>query len=503
MLLADARSMRDADDQTIHMMGVPSTLLMTNAAAAVGRAAMEYLRPGGSAIVFCGPGNNGGDGIAAAAWLLRRGILVRAILVGSREKMSADAREMERRLHELGGVLETFAPTDALLEAISHADVVIDSIFGIGLSRPLSGDALRAVEMINASAKAVVSADIATGVTADTGAIMGNAVRATKTVTFSMAKPGHFAAPGCTYCGELEVAPIGIPGELLRGSRVYAVTETDLYLPKRALLAHKSDFGKLLVVGGSVGYTGAPTLCARAALRAGAGLVSLGVPEPIYSITAVKNDEAMPFPLAADEDGKLSEKAIPVLLQKISGMDAAVIGPGIGRSEALSEMIPRLVRESPCPLVLDADGLNAIVDDMAALEESRKPVILTPHAGEFARLGGSDTGDPIRDAVSFARAHNCVLVRKGHATICAFPDGEAFINTTGGPALAKGGSGDVLAGMIAALLCRLPLKEAVITAVWLHGRAGDLCAEDYGEDSVLAGDVIANVSRAMREIRKQ
>lgn len=502
MLLADARTMRDADDRAIHVMGIPSTLLMTNAAAAVGRAACGYLRAGGRAFVFCGPGNNGGDGIAAAAWLLRRGYEVRAVLVGQRSKMTRDAIEMERRLSELGGSLEDYSSAEDYTQALSRSEVIIDALFGVGLSRPISGDAEMAVGLINQANRPVVSADIASGVNADTGEIMGVAVRATKTVTFSMAKPGHFASPGCICTGELEVEPIGIPSELLKGCGVYAVTADNLAIPARDPLAHKGDFGKLLVVGGCVGYTGAPTLCAKAALRSGAGLVSLGVPEPIYAITAVKNDEAMPFPLAADEDGKLSRAALPVILERLEKSDAAVIGPGLGRSDEMPALIEEIVRSARCPMVLDADALFALGAQPDALRDSAKPVILTPHEGEFARLGGRLTGDRTADAIAFAREHGCVLVLKGKATVCAFPDGEAYINNSGGPALAKGGSGDVLAGMIGALLCRLPLKQAVTTAVWLHGRAGDLCAQTLGEDGVLAGDVIDAIPRAMQEIRK-
>ena len=502
MQLSDARTMRDADNRAIHALGIPSTLLMRNAAAALARGAQEYLGEKRSAVVVCGTGNNGGDGVAAAAWLLGRGAAVRAFLVGDREKMTADTREMERRLQELGGQLEPFGP-ETLTAALSEADVAIDALFGIGLSRPLTGAALEAVQRLNAAGVPVVSADIASGVSADTGEILGDAVRAARTVTFSMAKPGHFAAPGCICRGELDVAPIGIPGELLKSCGVSAVTRADVHLPARDPLSHKGDFGRLLIVGGSVGYTGAPSLCAMAALRAGAGLVSLGVPEPIYTITAVKNTEAMPFPLVADEAGRLSPLALPALLERLEKADAAVLGPGLGRSEALTALMSELMRCTPCPLVLDADALFALGSHPAMLREAARPVILTPHAGEFARLGGGSGGDRTADALAFAREYGCCVVLKGHATVCAFPDGEAFLNTTGGPALAKGGSGDVLAGIIGALLCRLPLREAVVTAVWLHGRAGDLCAGELGEDGVLATDVIGALPRAMTEIRER
>jgi len=506
MKLSYSKQMRDADNTAIYVIGVPSTLLMTNAAGHVARAAAELLNGKKSAVIFCGSGNNGGDGIASALYLMRRGISVRVFLVGSREKMTPDTKEMEHRLIELGGSLEDFDPEMPGIEKLlREAGVIIDAMFGIGLNKDLRGNALKAVELINNSGTPVVSADIASGVEADTGRILGDAVRATKTVTFSMGKPGHFVEPGCTCCGELQIVDIGIPRELIEDINcgVHAVTEEDVYLPRRPRISHKGDYGKLLVVGGSVGFTGAPSLCAKAALRAGAGLVYLGVPRDIYEISAVKNDEAMPFPLACDDQGRLTDKALSVILDKLEACDAYVLGPGLGRSQELTSLVCSLVAEGHKPLVLDADGLFAISGNMEILKKASKPVILTPHEGEFRRLGGRLTGDRISDARNFAAAHECVLVLKGHRTICAYPDGEVYITTTGNPGMAKGGSGDVLAGIIGALICQLPLKEAVNTAVWLHGRAGDLCAEEMGEYSMTPSDLLEALPRAMKSITRE
>ena len=501
MLLADSRGMREADERAIRERGIPSTLLMTNAADALARAVLKELKHReGEVFAFCGAGNNGGDGIAAACRLLCSGAHVRVILVGKREKMTPDALEMERRLRELGGEIELFEGTDAFKAETARAAVLVDALFGIGLSRPITGAALEAVRLMNDSGVPVISADIASGVDADTGAILGDAVRAAKTVTFSMAKPGHFTTPGCICRGELEICPIGIPEALLSGCDVHAIVRSDIRLPKRPLLAHKGDFGKILILGGSVGYTGAPTLCARAALRAGAGLVSVGVPKSIYEITAVKNDEAMPFPLAEDDVGRLSSQAADVALSRTAGMDAVIAGPGLGRSESMPGLIRRLVTECRSSLVLDADALFALSDQCDVLKGSAKPVVLTPHEGEFARFPTQHTGDRSADARRFAMEYGCVLVLKGYATVCAFPDGEVWINTSGGPALAKGGSGDVLSGVIGALLCLMPLKAAVTAAVWIHANAGDRCAERLGENGVLASDVIDALPIVMREL---
>lgn len=499
--LSDSASMRGADDKAIHVTGIPSTLLMTNAAGHLARAAEDVMGANRRAVIFCGSGNNGGDGVGAALYLLRRGVEVRVFLVGERDRMTADTREMERRLIELGGMLEEPDMMDpALPKLLDEAGVLIDAMFGVGLRGPLRGKALGAARLMNASRTPVVAADIPSGVIADTGEVPGEAVQCVKTVTFSMGKIGHFSQPGNTYAGEVEICDIGIPDDYLGeiDTGVFALQTSDAVLLRRPSISHKGDYGKLLICGGSVGYTGAPTLSARAAVRAGAGLVFLGVPAEIYGITAQKNDEAMPFPLADDGCGRLSEKALGVLREKLAACDVAVLGPGLGRSDELTALIGKVVRESRRPLVLDADALFALGQDMDALPEAGGPVVLTPHDGEFARLGGVLTCDRVGDARAFAKKYDCVLVLKGHRTVIAFPDGEVYITTTGNPGMAKGGTGDVLAGVLGAMLCQFPLKKAVTTAVWLHGRAGDLAAETFGEYSMTASDIIEMLPKAIK-----
>lgn len=503
MELSNSKLMRRADSIAINERGIPSLRLMETAAGYIKDAALRLAGEGGSACVFCGGGNNGGDGMAAAYMLHDAGVKVRVTLVGDRRKLTADTGEMARRLAERKIELEDFNGCAGELErSLGGFDVIIDAMLGIGLNKPLREDSLRAVALINASCVPSIAADIPSGVEADTGRILGDAVRCVKTITFSMAKPGHFSQPGCTYCGQVEVADIGIPPDIIAGSGcgVYAVT--DRTLPRRPDVSHKGDYGRLLIVGGSVGYTGAPSLCSRAAVKTGAGLVHLGVPSDIYSITAIKNDEAMPFPLASDAAGRICGAAMGAVGEKARQCDIVAVGPGLGRSDELTQLVCSLVRGCAKPMVVDADGLYALAQDISALSEAARPVVLTPHEGEFKRLGGELTGDRISDAVRFAALHDCVLVLKGHRTVTAFPDGSAWINTTGNAGLAKGGSGDVLTGIIGALMCRLPLKEAVTTAVWMHGRAGDLCAEKFGQDSMTPSDVIEMISNVTKNMVK-
>lgn len=505
MKLTNSKAMRNADERAIHVLGVPSTLLMTNAAKHVATAALELMGTNKSAVIFCGSGNNGGDGVATALYLIRRGVGVRCFLVGERSKMSPDCAEMERRLIELGGALEKFDPSDARIKQLADsAGVIIDAIFGIGLNSNLRGNGLEAVRLINDSKAPVISADIPSGVEADTGRILGDAVRADFTVTFSMAKVGQFVEPGCTCCGELRVAEIGIPTEAMKDvdAKVYAIGENDVFIPARPRISHKGNFGKLLIIGGSVGYTGAPVLCAKAAARSGAGLVYLGVPETIYSVTAGRLLEPMPFPLDDRGNGRLSMSALPVIAERLEKCDVCVIGCGLSRSEEISELVREMLRSSSKQLIIDADGLFALGNDPQIIKSAKKPPVLTPHEGEFERLGGVLSGDRVSDARNFAVSRECVLVLKGHRTMCAFPDGEVYIINAGNPGMAKGGSGDVLAGIIGSLTGQLSLKKAVITACAVHAFTGDLCAERLGEYGMLPTDIIEAIPKILKKMTR-
>lgn len=270
-------------------------------------------------------------------------------------------------------------------------------------------------------------------------------------------------------------------------------------LPLRAAESSKRDYGRLLIIAGSVGYTGAPSLAARAAVRGGAGLVYLGVPRDIYAIEAVKCEEAMPFPLPSDGEGRLSADALPEILRRAEKCDCVAAGPGLGRSEGLVALISGLIRQCEAPLVLDADALWAVSRAPGVLKEARAPVVITPHEGEFARLGGNTEGERYIAALEFSRRYGCRTVLKGHRSAIAFPDGGCYINPTGNPGMARGGSGDVLTGLMAALICQLPLDDAVRAVVYLHGYAGDICAARLGEYGMTPSDMIEALPAAMKE----
>ena len=507
MKLCTSAQMREIDRRAIEERGVVGVDLMMNAAGHIASAALERLSLGGCAAAVCGTGNNGGDGIGAAALLMDKGVPVRVFLVGEEEKLTTDSKEMLRRLESYGGSAEQYNGSNEHQHYLSSCDVIIDAMFGIGLNTELRGKAIEAANLINTSDACVIAADIPSGVHCDTGAILGGAVKADITVTFTFAKPGHFIEPGCIQCGEVRVRDIGIPSDIVESavSDVFAVISDEIYLPVRRPDSYKGDYGRCLIIAGSVGYTGAPALSARAASRMGAGLVFSGVPDSIYNIMAMKLDEEMPFPLPSDGKGRLAENAGGELLRRVEKCDVCLIGPGLGTSAEITELVTSMLRIVDKPIVLDADGINAITDNIDILGKAVCPLVLTPHIGEFARIGGDiSTGGRLAAARAYAREHCCVLVLKGHRTITATPDGKAYINTTGGPAMAKGGSGDVLAGMIAALIGqKFPIKEAVITAVYIHGLAGDLCAAEYGEYSVMAGDITTMLPKAILTLRER
>lgn len=511
MKLTTSAQMKELDRSAIQDRNIPSIELMERAARAVADAALELLpdRPGRcTAAVLCGAGNNGGDGIGAARYLFLRGVRVRVFLAGAYEKLTPDALEETGRLSECGVELEPFDPADPGQQRfVLGADVCVDALFGVGLSRPVAPDSAyaAAIDWMNRSRGAVVAADIASGVEADTGRILGTAVRADRTVTFTLPKVGQAVGDGALYSGQVQVIDIGIPADLVRKLACPAQTvERDFVeaaLPPRRADGHKGTFGKVLVAGGAVGYTGAPYLTASAAVRGGAGLVYLGVPAAIWAVEAAKCTGAMPFPLP-DKHGALSRKAREELAERLKGCDVLALGPGLSREEQAATLALDLLA-AECPVVLDADGINALAGHMDILDARRGRItVLTPHDGEFARIGGDlSHGDRVRAAREFAAAHGCVLVLKGHRTVTASPEGNVLVNTTGTSALAKGGSGDVLTGLIAALLAQgATAVQAAAEAVWLHGRAGELAEQRLTAYGTAPEDVVAALPEAFREI---
>ena len=424
--------------------------------------------------------------------------------MGDWAKMTADAREMARRLQAVGGEIEAFDPDDLEQSAwLGLCDCAIDALLGVGLKRPVQRAFLAAVRRLNSLSCPVVACDLPTGLDGDTGRVLGEAVRADMTVTFTAAKPGLYLDQGRVYSGQVRVIDIGLPDDLtaplLTEGDLWAVKGPDT-LPRRPRTAHKGDFGKLFLLCGGVGFTGAPVFAARSAVRSGAGLVFLAVPEDIYPIVAVKCDEAMPFPIPDDYDA---------LLARAKGCDAAILGPGLGADPVARELARKLLQDLPCPVVLDADGINALAGHIDILDSRSAPTLLTPHDGEFQRLTGCalPLEDRLAAARDFAAAHRCGLILKGHATVTAAPDGRAWVNVTGNPGMAKGGSGDVLSGIAAGLWGQKHLRSGdsdlwslAAQAVAIHAACGDLCARESGEYAMTPGDMVCALPKVFKAL---
>ena len=495
MKLTTGAMQREADRHAIEDLGVPSTLLMERASRALAAEAVK-VSANTRAAVFCGGGNNGGDGIGAARRLVLLGWEVRVFLLSDR--LSGDSTEMLRRLRELRADAEPFVCSEEIESYVRSCGVAIDAMLGTGLGRPMQGAYAEAAELLARTGVTVVSADIASGVDSDTGLVPGAAVRADVTVTFAAPKIGQFVEPGCAYSGRVVTADIGI--ELPEEGSCRAVTKPSL--PEREKVSHKGDYGKIVVIAGSRGYTGAPVLAASAAVRSGAGLVWLGVPECVYPIVAAGCREVMPFPLPCGEDGTLAAEAVPEILERLGKADCCLIGPGLGNTEGTRAVVYAVLENAKIPVVLDADGINAASGNIDILKKA-SDLVVTPHEGEFARLGGGTERGRVAGALAFSEKYGAVTVLKGHRTVTAFPDGDVFVNTTGNAGMACGGSGDVLAGMLAAFCARFGMKKAVPTAVWLHGRAGDLAAERLGEEPMKPTDVIDFLPEAIKETESE
>jgi NAD(P)H-hydrate epimerase len=519
MRLVSAAEMREIDRLTI-AGGTPGHVLMERAGRGATRALLECFphmrRKGRRAVICAGKGNNGGDGFVIARLLARREVRPTVVLLGRAAEVTGDAarnlRAYQRQRGRLIEVTES-AQIAALAAALGQADVIIDAIFGTGLNSPVRGLHAEAIELINAAGLPVFAVDIPSGLHADTGQPLGTCVQAEATATFGFAKLGQVIYPGAEVVGRLAVVDIGITAEALA-----AVPSSAEYLeaaavaaavPVRRPDAHKGDCGHLLAIAGGFGKTGAPQLVARAAARAGAGLVTLVGPASLYPIYASGVIEVMTEVLP-DRDGRIAfdEGALAALL---GGKSAVVIGPGIGTHDDAGRVVRWLLAHAPVPLVLDADALTCLASDLGALRAAAAPVILTPHPGEMARLCGSDAAavqaDRVGVARRFAREQRCVLVLKGARTVIAAPhagrgDGAyVWVNSSGNPGMASGGMGDVLAGILGGLLAQgLSTSEAACLGTYVHGAVADRLAAETGAIGLLASDVIQHLPAGLRDV---
>jgi hydroxyethylthiazole kinase-like uncharacterized protein yjeF len=513
MKVISAQTMQELDQQAIQVMGIPGLELMEHA----GHACMEALfqefgyTGGKRAFIFSGRGNNGGDGYVIARLLLQSGWQVRVCILAERDRIGGDAAI---NLELLPSDVISYCGEEGQLaglhgEEIRQADVVVDAMLGTGLNSEVSGIYRDAVALINASGRPVLAVDIPSGIHGTSGREMGCAVRATVTVTFASAKLGHVLFPGTEYCGRLVVADIGIPSELLESAAGCEFLTTGSIRPllhSRDRKAHKGDFGHILIVAGSTGKTGAAALVANSAVRSGSGLVTLAVPERLNPILEVKTTEAMTVALPDSGSGHLSLAALAVIEDLIPGKDALAIGPGLERTPETASLVRALVETASLPMVIDADGLNALAEDINVLRRTRSAgIVLTPHPGEMARLLGVSVPEVEADRISMARKfagnYGVYLILKGARTIIAAPNDAVAINGSGNPGMASGGMGDVLTGIICSLLGQgYPCWDACCLGVFIHGHAADMVAQDKGEIGMSATDVQEKLPYAINSL---
>ncbi len=507
--LVDAAGMRLRDRYTIETLGVSGELLMESAGRAVAGEVLAASDAPRRVLVVCGAGNNGGDGLVTARHLHLLGVPVRVAMLGAPETLSPDAAANATRARAAG---VRFVSPDTTPE---ESEIVVDAIFGTGLSRPVDGAAAAAIERLRAARRdrgcLVVAVDLPSGLSADTGQPLGPCVEADVTVTLGLPKLALALEPGRSLAGRVRVARIGIADEA-PGAPECAVLWTPAgaaaQLPVRPRAGHKGSFGHLLVIAGSAGKTGAAALAALGAGRAGAGLVTVACPASLADVLEAKCTEAMTAAAPETAARCFATAAEKPLRELADARDVVALGPGLGTDPETVALVRALAPSLPRPLVIDADGLNAIASDAALLKRRQHPTIVTPHPGEAARLLGIHRQEINADRVGSARAlaerTGAVVVLKGAATVTAAPDGRVVVNPTGGPNLATGGTGDVLTGMIGALLAQgLDPLEAGALGAYLQGLAADVLADRLGPAGTLAEDVARHVPVAMERLRRR
>lgn len=527
MKIVTAAEMREIDRATSERFGIPSLTLMENAGTAVADFVLRRYFGAESVGVICGKGNNGGDGFVAARKLHEAGMQVSILLLADPGVLKGDAAAMFKRL-----LLQPMLARNedelrsAAAQQVYKADILIDGILGTGFRPPVKGFYADAIEAFAKADRPIVAIDIASGLDSDEMRprqdVDSPIVPARATVTFTAPKPAHLFSSAVR--GPIMVAPVGSPEGAIAsnlGLEVPAWREMTSLLAPRDPEAHKGSFGHVLVVGGSLGKAGAAAMAGMAALRSGAGLVTVACPRSVLPTIAGFMPELMTEPLEETEAGTISLRALEYgrMDALVQGKSVIALGPGIGRHTETTQFVRTLVEKFRLPMVIDADGLNAFQGAVEKLDSAAHPLVLTPHPGEMSRLIGGSTADVEKDRISvarsFAKEHTLTLVLKGHRTLTALPDGRVWVNHSGNPGMATGGMGDILTGMVAGFWAQglqgkppdpdagpSPAHDAIITAVYLHGLAGDVARESQGELSLAATDLLAALPEAIRRVQQ-
>jgi len=510
-----AEEMRRLDQRAIAELGIPGATLMENAGRGAADAIVAALpalgvpRRGARVVIVCGKGGNGGDGFVVARWLKRHGARPTVLLVHPPAEVGGDAGRKLEELKRAGIRPRPFADDRASADLLARAHLIVDALLGTGSRGVPEGGLARAIETINASGRPVVALDIPSGLSADTGAHAGAVIRAAATLTFAGLKRGLITSPGHELAGRVTVIPIGVPDhEIARGVTTFLLEPGDVasHFPRRPRAGHKGTYGHLLLVAGSLGKTGAAALGAMAAMRGGAGLVTVATPASQQPVVAALVLEAMTEPLPETAARTLALKAREAIGELAGSRDAVAIGPGIGLDDETAQVARGVIRELRKPMAIDADALTALAGHLDVLRDAPAARCLTPHPGEMARMLGARVEEVQRDRIEttreFASRHRVYIVLKGARSVIGVPDGRVYVNPTGNPGMASGGTGDVLTGMLGAFLARgTEPAAALCSSVYLHGSAGDVAAERVGEEALIARDVIAAIPEAFKRLR--
>jgi hydroxyethylthiazole kinase-like uncharacterized protein yjeF len=512
MKILTSRQMKEIDRKAIEEIGILGPILMENAGLQVVKNILSRFPQisKGKIVIVAGKGNNGGDGFVVARHLSNQGAGPLVLLLASKQEVKGDAA-VNLRIAERSGIdiKEVCSLQDLKRQKnnILDSSLVVDAIFGTGLASPAQGLYAAAIKEINKAKAYKISVDIPSGLSSDSFQIIGPCVKADLTVTLAAPKIAHIFPPAEEYIGELVVADIGVPPFLFEDKSLKLdLVERETILPyfaRRRKNTHKGTYGHLFILSGSFGKTGAAIMAGKAALKMGAGLVTLGVPESCLPIVARSMIELMTEPLPETSARTLSAEALDRVTNLLQGKNALLIGPGISTHPSTAELILSLLPKLGLPTVIDADALNILAMKPEAIKSLAKPVVLTPHPGEFARLLKLSIRDVLQRrlelAPRFAQENSAYLVLKGYRTLVATPEGDVFVNPSGNPGMATAGSGDVLSGMIASMLIqeKKPL-EAILAAVYVHGLSGDIGAEKLGEKALTAGDIIRYLPPAVK-----
>jgi len=504
MKVSSVAEMRELDRTAIERYGIPDLLLMENAGLST---YFTILRECGGVrrrkfVVICGIGNNGGDGFVIARKLHSNGGIVKVLVAGDSTKYKGSAKTNFDILSRMSVEIAEVGQVDSLKMTLRHSDVIVDAIFGTGLARPVEGIHAELIDLINESGRTVVSVDIPSGVNGDTGLIMGVAVKADYTVTFGLPKRGNLLFPGFEQCGRLSTTHISFPPEHYERDSITVAVNEPPDLPARDRAGHKGDFGEALFIAGAAGYYGAPYFAALSFMKAGGGYARLAVPRSITPVIAAGGSEIVFIPQDETPEGSIARANGESLVTLSEGMDFVVLGPGLslhGETQQLARELTERIRK---PLLIDGDGITALCEEPELIESREFPTILTPHLGEMSRLTGLPVKEIDADKIEIlqqtSRRLKAIIVLKGAHSLVGYPDGRVLINLTGNSGMATAGSGDVLAGTIAAMHgLGLSVDDAVAKGVFMHGLSGDLAAEEIGEDGITAQDILAYLPDAV------